>query len=161
MWQAGIGLNLPIGSAAKQKHAVAESQARGQAAHLGGEGLRLLLRQRVQERIVLLRSLVATNRLYRDGLLVQSETTASSTLLQYQVGRVPFASVLEALAGYLGDLDGYLESTASAQRIAIAEREISLDAPDGAAASTASTLGSPMVPEEGRADPAGKSPSGM
>jgi outer membrane protein, heavy metal efflux system len=158
MWQAGIGLNLPIGSAAKQKHAVAESQARGQAARLGEEALRLLLRQRVHERALLLRSLVAINRLYRGGLLVQSETTASSTLLQYQVGRVQFASVLEALAGYLGDLDGYLESIASAQRIAIAEREISLDAPDAATAAAVSTT---AASDDARPDAAGKAPSGM
>jgi hypothetical protein len=40
---------------------------------------------------------------------------------------VPFASVLEALSGYLVDVNGFLESIAAAQRIAIAEREISLE----------------------------------
>ena len=31
-----------------------------------------------------------SNRLYHSGLLVQSEATVASTLVQYQVGRVPF-----------------------------------------------------------------------
>jgi outer membrane protein, heavy metal efflux system len=133
MWQAGVTLNLPIWSAGRQARVIAENQARGLAAHSDAESVRQLLRQRVHERVELLRSLVEVNRLYRGGLLAQSETTVSSTLLQYQVGRVSFAAVLEALAGYLGDLDGYLESAASAQRVAIAEREISLDAPPVAA----------------------------
>lgn len=129
MWQAGVSLNLPIGAARKQARVIAENQARGQAARSGAEAVRQLLRQRVRERSEALRALVEANQLYRGGLLVQSEATVSSTLLQYQVGRVAFASVLEALAGYLGDLNGHLESIAAAQRIAIAQREISLDAP--------------------------------
>lgn len=129
MWQAGVSLNLPVWSAHKQARVIAENQARGQAARSGAEAVRQLLYLRVRERIEALRALVESNRLYRGGLLTQSEATVSSTLLQYQVGRVAFASVLEALVGYLGDVNGHLESIAAAERIAIAEREISLDAP--------------------------------
>jgi hypothetical protein len=76
-------------------------------------------------------ALLEANHLYRTGLLVQSDATVSSTLAQYQVGRVTFASVLEALAGYLSDVNGFYDSVAAAQRIAIAERELSLEAPGG------------------------------
>jgi hypothetical protein len=92
------------------------------------------LRQRINERLEVLHALVEANQLYRSGLLVQSDATVSSTMAQYQVGRVAFASVLEALAGYLTDTNGFLDSIAAAQRIDIAEREISLDAPGGPAA---------------------------
>lgn len=129
MWQAGVALNLPVWTAQKQSHAIAENQAREEAAVSGAEAVRQLLRQRIHERLAALHALVEANRLYRSGLLVQSEATVSSTLAQYQVGRVTLASVLEALAGYLGDRNGFLESIAGAQRIDIAEREISLDAP--------------------------------
>jgi outer membrane protein TolC len=134
MWQAGVAVNLPIWSAQKQSRAIAENLARGQAAHSGAEAIRQLLRQRVYERLATLGALVEANHLYRSGLLIQSEATVSSTILQYQVGKVTFASVLEALAGYLADVNGFLASVASAQQIAIAEREISLDAPGGSAA---------------------------
>ena len=134
MWQAGVAVNLPIWSAQKQSRAIAENLARGQAAHSGAEAIRQLLRQRVYERLATLAALVEANHLYRSGLLIQSEATVSSTILQYQVGKVTFASVLEALAGYLADVNGFLASVASAQQIAIAEREISLDAPGGSAA---------------------------
>jgi outer membrane protein TolC len=143
MWQAGISFNLPVWTARKQSHAVAESRSRGKAARASSDAIRQLLRQRVYERLAVLRALVEANRLYRSGLLVQSEATVASTLAQYQVGRVTFASALEALAGYLADRNGFLDSVAAAQRIAIAEREISLEAPagraDGGMAGAAST----------------------
>lgn len=132
MWQAGVAVNVPIWTAQKQSRSIAENQARGEAARSGAEAIRQLLRQRVHERLRILAGLVETNRLYRSGLLAQSEATVSSTLAQYQVGRVTFASVLEALAGYLSDLNGFFDSVAATQAIAIAEREISLDAPGGA-----------------------------
>ena len=132
MWQAGIAFNLPIWTVAKQGRVIAENQARGQAARSTAEALAQLTEQRVRERLEVLGALRQSNHLYRSGLLVQSETTVTSTLRQYQVGRVAFASVLEALSGYLGDVNGFFESIAAAHRVAIAEREISLDPPGGA-----------------------------
>jgi outer membrane protein TolC len=134
MWQAAVSFNVPIWSTQKQARAVAENQARGDAAANAAETIRQVLRERIVERLAALHALVESNRLYRNGLLVQSEATVTSTLLQYQTGRVTFASVLEALAGYLGDRNGFLESIAAAQRIAIAQREISLEASVGGAA---------------------------
>jgi outer membrane protein TolC len=132
MWQAAVGVNLPVWTARKQGRAIAENQARREAASYGAEAIRQILRQRVVERLMVLRPLVEANRLYRAGLLVRSEATVTTTQAQYQVGRVSFASVLEALAGYLADRNGYLDSVATAQRIVIAEREISLESPGGA-----------------------------
>jgi cobalt-zinc-cadmium efflux system outer membrane protein len=129
MWQAGVAVNLPIWGA--RKPAIAENLARGDVARSNADAVRQLLRQRVHERLAVLGSLAEANHLYRSGLLVQSEATVSSTLAQYQVGRVTFASVLEALAGYVADVNGFLDSVAAVQKTAIAEREISLDAPNG------------------------------
>ena len=134
MWTAGVSMNLPIWGSQKQHRAIAEFRARGDAARDGAEVIRRLLRQRVNERREALGAILATNQLYREGLLVQSEATVASTLAQYQVGRVSFASVLEALAGHLDDQDSYLQSIAAAQKIAIAEQEISLESPGGPAA---------------------------
>ena len=131
MWQAGVALNLPVWARQKQSHAIAESEARGEAARSDAETIRQLLRQRTDERRAALAALVESNHLYRTGLLAVSEATVASTLAQYQVGRVTFASVLEALASYLADRNGFLDSIAASQRIDIAEREISLDAPGG------------------------------
>jgi outer membrane protein TolC len=128
MWQAGLSFNIPIWAGSKQSPAVAESEARQRSGTQGVEAIRQLLRLRVQERLALLDAVLETNRLYRSGLLVQSEATVSSTMAQYAVGRVTFASVLEALSGYLNDVNGFLESVAAGQSIGIAQAEVSLEA---------------------------------
>jgi cobalt-zinc-cadmium efflux system outer membrane protein len=120
-----------VWSLARQAKVVEENQARGQAARSTAAALAQLLEERVRERRLALQAVLESNRLYRAGLLVQSEATVKSTMVQFQVGRVAFASVLEALSGYLADVDGFFESIAAGQRITIAQREISLEAPAG------------------------------
>jgi outer membrane protein, heavy metal efflux system len=127
MWQAGVSVGLPVWSYRKQNRAVAESEARAQAGVSAAEAIEQVLRLRVAERRVAYAAVADTARLYREGLLVQSRATADSTLAQYRVGRVTFASVLEANAGYIADEDGFLGAVADAQRIAIGEAELSLD----------------------------------
>lgn len=133
MWQAGVSFSIPIWGGSKQARAVEENRIRGTSARFGAEAIEQVLRQRIAERLSLLNALAEINHLYRSGLLVQSEATAQSTMAQYQVGRVPFASVLEALNGYVADLDAYYVSVAVAQRVDIAQREISLESPAGGA----------------------------
>lgn len=127
MWQAGVSVPLPLWAGSKQSQSVTEYRLRGQASQSGAETIRRLARQRLEERRAMLTALLATNRLYRTGVLIQSEATVASAMAQYKVGRVPFASVLEALSGYLSDLVGFYESVAAIQRIDIAQRELSLD----------------------------------
>ena len=107
----------------------------------------------------MLLALLQSNRLYRSDLLVQSEATVSSAMAQYQVGRIPFASVLEALSGYLTDLVGFYESVAATQRIDIAGRELSLDP---VAAPAPGGLGATPMPGSSamgeRSAPVGSSP---
>src|SRR5262249_32194302 len=117
----------PVWAGSKQSRAVREYRLRGEAAQSGAEAIRRALSQRLEERRAVLGALLQTNRIYRTGLLVQSEATVSSAMAQYQVGRLPFSSVLESLNGYLADLVGYYESVAAAQRIDIAQRELSID----------------------------------
>jgi len=132
MWTAGISVGLPLWSGRKQSRAVAESEARTSASELGAEAILQTLRQRVAERRAALASLLETVQIYRKGLLVQSQATTESALAQYRVGKVTFASVLDANAGYLNDQEAHLLAAADAQRIAIAAAEVSLDPAGGA-----------------------------
>jgi len=134
MWTLAFSVGLPVWSGRKQGRAVAESQARREAEGQGAEAVRQLLRLRTEERLALLEATLQTNQLYRGGLLVQSEGATESTMGQYRVGRVTFASVLEVLNGYVADRASFLDSTAQAQRLAIAQWELSLEAPAGGAA---------------------------
>ncbi len=144
MWSAGISIGLPVWSHRKQSRAVAESVARAEAETRNAEAVEQVLRLRVAERGTAYATLLDTVRLLREGLLVQSKATVESTLAQYRVGRVTFASVLEANAGYIGDEESYLGAIADAERIAIAAFEVSLD-PVGVAgaAGAMSTAGVP------------------
>lgn len=178
MWQAGISIGLPVWSYRKQNRAVAENEARAEADARSAESIEQILRLRTAERRTALSALLDTIRLYREGLLVQSEATAESTLAQYRVGRVTFASVLEANAGYINDQESFLAAVADAQRIAIQGAEVSLDPVGVSGAATAmggaampgaraAARGGGGMPSAGAAAPAaaeapsGAMPSGM
>jgi outer membrane protein TolC len=137
MWTVSFSIGLPVWSGRKQGRAVAESEARRDAEGQGAEAVRQVLRLRTEERLALLGARLETNRLYRGGLLVQSEAATESTMSQYRVGRVTFASVLEVLNGYVADRSSFLESMAEAQRIAISQWELSLEPPAGASTAMA------------------------
>ncbi|AGC46181.1 cation efflux system protein CusC [Myxococcus stipitatus DSM 14675] len=127
MWQANVGVNLPIFSGSKQNRAVAESVAMADAATRATETVEQVLRLRVRERLTALSALRETATLYRSGLLMQSAATAESTLTQYRVGRASFASVLEANSGIVRDEEDFLSTLVEAQRLAIAQAEVSLE----------------------------------
>ena len=141
MWVATLGWPLPIYAGSKQNRAVAENRAWASVAGKEVAALEQILRLRTQERHTAFSALLGTIRLYEEGLLVQSEATAESTLSQYKVGKVTFASVLEANAGFIADQESYLDSiAAAAQQLLIAEAEVSLlpaVMPSGAGASAA------------------------
>ncbi len=137
MWLAGVSIGLPVWSSRKQGRAVAESQARAEAGTRAQEAVEQILRLRVAERRTAYAALLETIRLFREGLLVQSRATAESTLAQYRVGKVTFASVLEANAGYVNDEESFLGAVADAQRIAIAAAEVSLEPGGGVSAGAA------------------------
>jgi len=155
MWTAGISIGLPVWSGRKQARAVAESEARATASAQGAEAVAQVLRLRVAERRAALASLLEAIRIYRQGLLVQSQATTESTLAQYRVGRVTFASVLEANAGLLSDEEAYLLACADAQRIAIASAEVSLE-PLGVAGG-AGGMGGTSIPGAGAVSGGGMS----
>jgi outer membrane protein TolC len=151
MWSAGVAVTLPIFSGSKQSRAVAEGEARAAASDGGAEAVVQVLHLRVQERQVLLASLVESAGLYQGGLLIQSQATVDSTMSQYRVGRVTFASVLEALGGVIADEEGSLQAVAAAWRVAIAADEVSLEAAGGGS----SAMSSGAVPGAGAAGGSG------
>ncbi len=165
MWQAGVSLSLPLWAGRKQSAAVAESRLRDDAAQHGVEEMSRLVWQRVAERRAVLGALRDVTQAYRTSVLIQSEATVASTLSQYQVGQVPFTAVLDALNGYLGDRLGYDDAVAEAHRLAIAEREVSLDPAAavsaggaGGAMGAGSAAGGLGAPAAGAA-PAGAAPA--
>ena len=127
MWQLGFSIGLPIWG--RQSKAVSESERRKSGDAQALLALKQILALRTQQRLATRTALDRVNQQYRSEVLVLSAATARSTLTQYEVGRVPFAAVLESLSGYLGDRASYLDSLAGAQELSIAQREVSLDPP--------------------------------
>jgi len=162
MWQLTLGGPVPIFGGSKQSRAKAESLELASAAQSETQALTQMIRFRSKERQTLFAAALENLGIYEQGLLLQSQATAESTLVQYRAGKVTFASVLEANAGYLADQEGYLESIAEAHRILIAEAEISLEpTPFGSAGGTGSSMpgaGSAAMPA-GSAGTASASPA--
>jgi outer membrane protein, heavy metal efflux system len=159
MWLLSAGGTIPVFAGSKQNRAVEEGEARAAAARANVDGMEQLLRLRVRERLTSLAALLDTLGVYDDGLLVESRATAESTLAQYQVGKVSFASVLDANAGVLADEDGYLQDLAQADQIVIAGYEVSLSP---VAISAGSGMGNTAMPGQGftSATPNNSTPSG-
>jgi outer membrane protein TolC len=127
MWQVGLAAGLPLWAGRKQDREVVAALQLQQAAADQLATVHRVLAQRLAERRYVTVALTESNRLYRSSLLVQSEATVASTLVQYQVARLPFAAVLEALTGYLDDLTGFYASVATVQQLGVADRALSLD----------------------------------
>ncbi|ABC83870.1 TolC family protein [Anaeromyxobacter dehalogenans] len=158
MWQVGVSVPLPVFSGRKQSRAAAMSAARAENGAAAADAFAQVVRLRALEREEALAAAIDTLALYRGGLLVQSRATAESALAQYVTGQVPFASVLDALAGTVADEEGFLGTAAEAQRLWIAAREVSLDEalPGGAAGGGGAMPGAGgAVSAAGPARPAG------
>ncbi|WLT30510.1 TolC family protein [Geothrix sp. PMB-07] len=139
MWQVGVSMSLPIYGRHKQQRAVAEHEHHRQGQGAEVDSVRSLLRQRTEERSLQIQALRRTRELYRQGLLVQSEASFKSALAQYEAGRAPFLSTLDALNGWVSDQGAFLQTLAQLQAQHIALREAAL----GATASVAGgSLGS-------------------
>jgi outer membrane protein TolC len=131
MWTVGFSISLPVWSKQKQQRAVSEQEFRRRAQGSDAESVRILLNQRIHERAAQLEAALDTLRLYREGLLVQSESSFQANLAQYETGRAPFISVLEALNGWISDRGGFLQALAQAQSIQIAQEEFNLSGTPG------------------------------
>ena len=129
MWAASVGLSLPIYWWDKGSRAVAEAEKSRTAEQQAAESVRQVLALRTRERHTALAAALEALDLYRHGLLVQSDATVRSTLFQYRVGKVPFASVLEVMRGLVTDESGFLGTLADAERLRIGLREVSLQPP--------------------------------
>ena len=126
MWTASVGVSVPLWRGQKQHRAVAEQEQRRLAQGGQARSVENLLAQRTAERANELEALTGSLRLYREGLLVQSEGSFRATMAQYEAGLAPFLAVLEALNGWIADRSGYLQTQAQLQANRIASAELNL-----------------------------------
>jgi outer membrane protein TolC len=127
MWQAGVGVTLPL-ARGRRRAAVAEAEAGRRASALQVEALRAQIRFRTREREAQLRAAERMARLYADGLIPQARLSYEAAIANYQAGKVPFLTVLEALSTLYRDRTDYLGVLAAHERIGASIAEASLEA---------------------------------
>jgi outer membrane protein TolC len=160
MWQAGVGVSLPV-SRKKRQGAVAEAEARLRESERRTQSLGLQLRFRTEERLAQLRSAERIADLYGNGIIPQDQMSVQAAIANYQVGRVPFIAVLEALSTLYGDRTTYLRLLASHEKVRASLEEASLEATSDLAIGAPDAMGAARASSMGRAGPAaaGSGPS--
>lgn len=126
MWQAGVGVNLPI-RRQRRASALAEAEAQARAAGARVASVELQLRLRAQERLAQLEAARQTAVLYAGGIVRQDEMSVEAARASYQTGRVPFVTVLEALSTLYTDRSTLLRLLESQARIRTNLDEASLE----------------------------------
>jgi outer membrane protein TolC len=141
MWQAGVGLALPLNRKSRAS-AVAEAQSLVTAAERVREALDLRLRLRTQERIARIRSLEKIIVLYEEGLLPQGQLAVETLLASYQSGQASLGGVIEARTALYRDQAEAARLIAEHARLMASLREASLtDSPEMPSAAAAETWG--------------------
>ena len=126
MWQAGIGVSLPI-YRKKLRAGVAEAEAQLSASQSAIESIRLQLRFRTQERLTQLKTTEKVATLYGEGILPQDRMSVEAALANYQTGKVPFIAVLEAITTLYNDRITHLRLLANHEQTLASLEEASLD----------------------------------
>jgi outer membrane protein TolC len=130
MWQAGVTVSLPL-RRKREGAALAEAEARLAESERRVEAVRLQLRFRTEERLAQIRAAERIAALYEKGVVPQGQMSVQAAVASYQAGRVPFISVLEALATLYGDRTTELRSLAELAGARASLEEASLDAAPG------------------------------
>jgi outer membrane protein TolC len=127
MWQAGVGISLPV-YRGRRHAAVAEAEARRRGAATAAESLRARIRYRTRERDAQRRAAERMASVYADGLIPQAQLSYESAIASYRAGKVPFLAVLEALSTLYRDRIDHLRLLAAHERIEASIAEASLEA---------------------------------
>ena len=127
MWQAGVGLSLPL-YRKRPSNGLSEAQARLRATERGVEAVQLLLRFRTQERVAQIKTTERIAGLYGQSIIPQDQLSVDAAISNYQVGKIPFVTVLEALATLYSDRSTYLGLLANHEMLRASLEEASLEA---------------------------------
>ena len=126
MWLAGVGVKLPV-HRKRLASGLAEAEAQARASARLADSQRLQLRFRIEERMAQLAATEKLVGLYGKGIVPQDLLSVDAAVANYQTGRVPFISVLEALTTLYNDRATHLGLLADHARTRASLDEASLD----------------------------------
>jgi outer membrane protein TolC len=139
MWLAGVGMTLPFNKKARES-AVANAEIRAQGGAHAVESMALQLQYRTNERFTRAKTAEKIVALYDGGVVPQDQMTVEAAVANYQSGKVPFVSVLEAMGALYTDRWTRAGLVADHARLLASLAEASLDStPDMTAAASAIT----------------------
>jgi outer membrane protein TolC len=126
MWQAGVSVSLPV---YRKRLAAGEAEAEAQvrASARLAESMALQLRFRTAQRMAQLQATEKIVGLYGQGIIPQDRMSVDAAVANYQVGKVPFVAVLEALTTLYNDRATHLSLLASHERTRASLEEASLE----------------------------------
>jgi outer membrane protein, heavy metal efflux system len=126
MWLAGVGITWPFNKKARES-AIAEAEIRAKGGSHIVESMGLQLAYRTRERFTRAKALEKLVALYDGGIVPQDQMTVESSITNYQTGKVPFVSVLEAMTALYADRWARAGLVADHARLRASLREASLD----------------------------------
>lgn len=135
MWQAGIGISVPL-YRKKLAAGLVAAEAQLGLAQSETESVRLQLRFRTQERLTQLETTERIATLYGEGIVPQDRMSVEAALANYQTGKVPFIAVLEAITTLYNDRVIHLRLLANHEQTLASLEEASLDPTSGMATGT-------------------------
>jgi outer membrane protein, heavy metal efflux system len=127
MWLAGVGINLPLNRKVRRA-AVAGAEIRSKGGGHALDDITLRLRYRTQERFTRARTAEKIVDLYDQGIVPQDRMTVEAAVSNYQSGKVPFVSVLEAMTALYADRWTRVGLVADHARLQASLDEASLEA---------------------------------
>jgi outer membrane protein TolC len=140
MWLAGVGVKLPV-HRKRLASGLAEAEAQARASARLADSLGLQLRFRTEERMAQLAATEKLVALYGNGIVPQDLLSVDAAVANYQTGKVPFISVLEALTTLYNDRATHLGLLADHARTRASLEEASLDETSSMAAASAAISG--------------------
>jgi outer membrane protein TolC len=127
VWLAGVGINVPLNKSVRQA-AVADAEIRSKGGAHILDAVDLQLRYRTRERFTRARTAEKIVDLYDQGIVLQDRMTVEAAVVNYQSGKVPFVSVLEAMTSLYADRWTRVGLVADHARLIASLDEASLDA---------------------------------
>lgn len=120
---AGVSFNLPV-YRAKRRAAVAEADAALRMAEFQANGFRSSVAESIQKAFARMEETLQQTGLYSEGIIPQTSQSFQAALGSYQVGKVAFVSLLDALmTTYNAEMDYYRVSSEYMRALAWLESE--------------------------------------
>jgi outer membrane protein TolC len=123
MWQAGVGVSLPLWIGRRQENQLAEARARTAGRTAEADAVERDAELRSRERVAPLEAANDAAIVHRDRILPLDQLSLESAQASYAAGKIPFITVLDAVNTLYGDRANYLTRLAEAAkwRVAIDE----------------------------------------